>query len=280
MDPLALGQFTVGNCQKMMTPHFELCLFTVDCDLVRQASSCGVDAIIVDWEWRGKEERQKNFNTQINYHTLDDLKAVAKIATIPIICRINQVGSNTKKEIEQAISNGAGELLIPMIRTKEEVEKALDWVKNRAKVGVLLETNAAINIALEISSLPLSRMYVGLNDLSIENQRRNLFIPLINGQIDKFRPQISRPFGFGGLTFPNLGYPIPCQLLIDAMVRFDCHFSFLRRAFLKDTGGKNIGSAISQIRQAIDYSRQKSREQMLSSQSELKKRIEMQGQCV
>ena len=263
-----------------MIAHFELFLFTVDCDLVRQASSCGVDAIIVDWEWRGKEERQKNFNTQINHHTLDDLKAVAKTATIPIICRINAIGPNTKKEIEEALCHGAGELCIPMVRTKEEVEKALDGVKNRAKVGVLLETNVAMNGALEISSLPLSRMYVGLNDLCIENQSHNLFAPLANGQLDKLRPKISRPFGFGGLTLPHIGHPIPCQLLIDAMVRLDCHFSFLRRAFLKDTAGKNMGSAISTIRHAIHRSRQKSLQQILSSQSELKKRIEGAVQCI
>ncbi|MBU6383142.1 MAG: hypothetical protein KGQ49_04325 [Verrucomicrobia bacterium] len=249
-------------------------MFTVDCDLVRQANSCGIDAIIVDWEWRGKEERQKNFDTQINHHTLDDLKAVAKIATIPIICRINAISADTKQEIEAALSHGAAELLIPMVRTKREVEQALDWTQDRAKVGILIETNAAVNCAMEMSSLPLSRMYLGMNDLCVENRSPHIFTPLVNGQLDALRPKIARPFGFGGLTLPHLGHPIPCQLLVDAMVRLDCHFSFLRRAFLKDTAGKNMGSAVSQIRHAIHCSREKSFQQLLASHRELQQCVE------
>ncbi len=44
-----------------MTEKFELVLFSTDPVFIRQAVAAGVDSIIVDWEYLGKEQRQAGF---------------------------------------------------------------------------------------------------------------------------------------------------------------------------------------------------------------------------
>ena len=262
-----------------MNRPFELLLFYSDLQMVKEAVKAGVDGVIIDWEYKDKETRQNGFNTQINRHTVEDLQNLSSSVDIPVICRINPVYEGTKKEIELAIESGASEILLPMVRRKEEVEAVLDWTKGKTKVGILIETRDSVCIAAELSALPLSRVYVGLNDLSIENQERNLFLPLANGLLQTLRSNVSKAFGFGGLTLPNLGFPIPCQCLIDEMIRLNCHFSFLRRSFIHDTGGKNFISAISSIREAIQKSFDQTENQRIASHQKLLAAIEKAGAC-
>ena len=217
----------------------------------RGAIALGVDGIIVDWECHQKKARQAGADTQINRHTLADLISVRSCTGSPIICRINGFGPTTDVEIEQAIDSGANEILLPMVRTVREVETVLNRVAGRCDVGILIETVAATYIAGQLSALPIKRVYVGLNDLSIERRSQNIFIPLVDGLLESIRGRITRSFGFGGLTLPNCGFPIPCSLLMGEMARLDCHFSFLRRAFHNDIAGRDLGVEISNIRAAL-----------------------------
>ena len=228
--------------------NFEFVLFAIDPSTVRAAASAGIDAILVDWESKGKRERQQGANTEINYHTLEDLRRTRKETRTALICRLNRFFSGTKQELEQAIEAGADEVLLPMVKTATEVEQVLKWSNGRTQVGMLIETNAAIQQAEPFSSLPLSRVFVGLNDLAIERKAANIFLPLIDGSIEKIRPFFTVPFGFGGLTLPGLGFPIPCALLVQEMIRLRCSFSFMRRSFLKDIQGRSMAIEIPLLR--------------------------------
>jgi hypothetical protein len=161
------------------------------------------------------------------------------------------MGAHSVKEIHDAISCGADEILLPMVDSLEEVERALSLARGQAKVGILIETNAAVELAAELSGLPLSRIYVGLNDLAIANRDPNIFIPLASGLLDRIRSNVTTPFGFGGLTLPFLGHPVPCYLLMAEMLRLDCQFSFLRRSFLKDVPKERLADAVAEIREAL-----------------------------
>lgn len=241
-----------------MEDLFELCLFSADPLLARAAAEAGIDSIIVDWENKGKESRQAGFDTQINHQTIDDLIAVRSHTDARVICRINAIGEHSEQEIHAAVIHGADEILIPMVRTVEEVELALQLAGKRIKVGILIETNAAIEIAEELSQLPLSRIYIGLNDLAIENHDHNIFTPLADGRLERVRSLVSVSFGFGGLTLPTHGHPIPCHLFMEEMMRLGCQFTFLRRSFLKDIQGKNLSHAIRQIREGLEMARNRS----------------------
>lgn len=232
--------------------EFEFLLFSVDPAFIEPAVRAGLDGIIVDWENRNKEARQQWADTQINHHTLQDLQRVRDCTNGLVICRINQLGQTTDNEIEQVISAGADEILLPMVRTVAEVEYVLDRIDGRCELGILIETIAAVAIAEELGRLPLKRIYVGLNDLGIERGTPNIFTTVADGTLDHIQQHVKTRFGFGGLTLPNLGHPIPCRLLIGAMARLNSNFSFLRRSFQRDTSIDTLDADVMHIRSALD----------------------------
>jgi hypothetical protein len=230
---------------------FSLLLFSVDTALVRAAVKAGVSGIIVDWERAGKRARQAHANTEINVHTVEDLRAVRQATDGPVICRINAWHGGTAGEIDAAIGAGADELLLPMVRDRAEVEAALERVGGRRPLGILIETTDAVAHARELCSLPLARVYVGLNDLAIDRRAENIFEAVADGTVERVRGACGLPFGFGGLTLPECGAPIPCRLLIGEMARLSSRFSFLRRSFLRDIQGKSIEAEVPRLLEAI-----------------------------
>jgi len=231
--------------------EFELLLFSTDPGFIVPAVEAGVSGIIVDWEHIGKEGRQTSADTQINYDTADDLARVRRSTAASVICRINGFGGHTPDEVEQAVAAGVDELLLPMVRSASEVEGVLRMAGGRCRVGILVETLAAIGACQELGNLPLSRVYVGLNDLAIERGERNIFRAVVDGTVERIRGCFNVPFGFGGLTMPDRGRPIPCRLLMGEMARLGCSFSFLRRSFWNDVGRDELGKGVSAIREAI-----------------------------
>lgn len=234
-----------------MKTAFELFLFFNPRVSIDAAAASGVDALVVDWECKGKDARQKNYDTEINFHTFDDLVIARQKFPRSIVCRIDGPNHNGRREVERAIEGGATEILVPMVRRAEEVERILAYAAGRCGVGILVETREAVAIAADLASLPLTRVYVGLNDLSIERGTPNLFAPLIDGTIEELRRHFDVPFGFGGLTDPERGAPVPCRLLIGEMVRLGCHFSFLRRSFYRDAPHSDLGGVAMRIRDAF-----------------------------
>ncbi len=235
-----------------VTSSFKLMLFSASPEFVRRAVAAGVGGIILDWEHIGKKERQALADTQINCDSICDLRQVRKCTETLVVCRINGYGATTAEEIDRAIDAGADEILLPMVRTVEEVETVLDYVGGRCSVGILIETMAAVRLVEDLARLPLSRVYVGLNDLAIERKTPTIFTPLADGTLEYVRRHIRVPFGFGGLTLPDRGYPIPCRLLIAEMARLKCDFSFLRRSFYADVQDKDLAIEVPRIRAALD----------------------------
>ena len=256
-----------------MDREFKLILFSTDPSFIARAVAAGVDSIIVDWENRGKSTRQAFADTQINHDTLDDLKRVRKSTEAHVICRVNQWGPWTRLEIEDVIEAGANEILLPMVQTVEEVEGVLKQVNGRCGVGILVETRAAIDLAQNLGSLPLSLVYVGLNDLSIGRGTPNIFTPLVDGMLETVRRFFPMPFGFGCLTLPELGTPIPCRLLIGEFARMDCQFSFLRRSFHRDIQGRDMATEIPRIHEALRKAFQRTPEEVEQDRRELEEAV-------
>lgn len=239
-----------------MTPPtrtgFELALFASDLDVVRAAVAGGVETVVVDWEHEGKDVRQAAADTEINRHTADDLRAVRAATGAWLLCRLNRLGPWSAEEVEDALAAGADELLLPMVRSAAEVEQALALVAGRAGVGILVETTDAVAAAGELARLPLSRVYVGLNDLAIERGTPTIFAPLHDGLLDELRERFAAVrFGFGGLTLPEAGAPIPCRLLLAELARLRADFTFLRRSFYRDVAGRDPEQEAARIRAAV-----------------------------
>jgi hypothetical protein len=234
----------------MQTP-FQLLLFAQTGLIAAAADAAGIDGLVVDWENRGKTDRQAGFDTEINAHTREHLRRIRAATTRPIVCRLNGYGAWTSEEIEAALGDGADELLLPMVRRPDEAARALDAVRDRARLGVLIETDEAVRCRVALARLPLSRIYVGLNDLAIDRGCASIFDALVDGTVDAVRRDVDLPFGFGGLTLPHLGRPVPCHLLIQEMARLRCSFTFLRRSFLRDVAPADFAAATAQIREAL-----------------------------
>jgi hypothetical protein len=238
-----------------VSERFELALFTARPELVSAAGAAGIDTIVVDWERAGKAERQKGADTQIGSDGPEDLRRVRAATAARVICRVNRPGKGTEAEIDLACDLGADEVLIPMVEEPCEVVRALDRARGRCGVGLLVETLGAVAAAGELARLPLTRAYVGLNDLAIARGTPNIFRPVVDGLLEEVRRPFRVPFGFGGLTIPHGGIPIPCRLLIAEMDRLGCDFGFLRRSFLRDVPAEIFPDAIAGLRRELDAAR-------------------------
>ncbi len=217
----------------------DLFLFTVDPRWGADVVAAGAAGIVVDWERRGKARRQLGEGTQINADTADDLARMRAATDGRLLCRVNGYGPWTEGEVDEALARGADELLLPMVRTPEEVDRTLDLVAGRCGLGILIETQDAVIRAAELARRPLSRIYVGLNDLRIDRRSSELFMPLVDGTVDDVRAVVAQPFGVGGLTLPEGGLPVPSGLLAAELVRLGTHFTFLRRSFTADMAGRD-----------------------------------------
>ncbi len=217
----------------------DLFLFTVDPRWGRDVVAAGAAGIVVDWERRGKERRQLGEGTQINADTPTDLARMRAATDGRLLCRINGFGPWTGGEVDEAIARGADEILLPMVRTPEEIDRTLDRVAGRCGLGILVETQDAVDRAGELARRPLSRIYVGLNDLRIDRRSDQLFRPLADGTVDGVRARVAQPFGVGGLTLPGSGFPVPSDLLAAELVRLGADFTFLRRSFTADMAGRD-----------------------------------------
>ncbi|MGY1803731.1 aldolase/citrate lyase family protein [Blastococcus sp. SYSU D00922] len=217
----------------------DLFLFTVDPGWGRDVVAAGAAGIVVDWERRGKARRQLGENTQINEDTPEDLARMRAATDGRLICRVNGFGPWTADELDAAVALGADEVLLPMVRTTEEVDRTLDLVAGRCGVGILIETQDAVDRAAEFARRPLSRIYVGLNDLRIDRGSDQLFRPLVDGTVDAVRDEVDVPFGVGGLTLLGRGFPVAAGLLAAELVRLGADFTFLRRSFTADMAGRD-----------------------------------------
>jgi len=236
-----------------LVKNFELYAFTVEQALVEELADVEV-GILVDWENRGKTNRQSGFDTEINQHTEQDLVNVRNWTSQSVVCRVDRLqGVEQLRQLDICMDVGADEVLLPMVRTVEEVETVLEHVqrKSNMSVGILVETNDAIAILPDLNKLPLSRVFLGLNDLAIDSGYANIFMPLHTRAIDGMLEKIDKKVGFGGLTLPERGNPLPCRLLMASMIHLGCDFSFLRRSFMADTKCGERAEAVIQIRQAM-----------------------------
>jgi 2-keto-3-deoxy-L-rhamnonate aldolase RhmA len=242
---------------------FDLFAFCTDPALARRLDAAGVDGFVIDWERRDKDRRQHGWSTQINSETPADLRNVRRAVDRPILCRVNAPSPLMAKEIAVAISLGADEVLIPMVRSVAEVEAALDAANGDAGVGILVETDEAVALAPALGTLPLSRVYVGLNDLAIAHETTNLFRAVVDGTVDRVRAAFDVPLGFAGLTHPSRGAPVPCDLIVAALTDLGADFTFLRRSFFADLADYGADEMLGAIRSALTSERQRSAEERL-----------------
>ena len=245
----------------------------------------GASGVVVDWVRRGKGARQAGADTQINADTPEDLGAVRAAQGGTVLCRVNRWSPWTPAEIDLAVSCGADEVLLPMVRRPEEVDAALAVVAGRCGLGILVETTEAVRRVDELVERPLARLYVGLNDLMIDRGGGPLFRALVDGTVDRVATAAAGAgiaFGVAGLTLPEAGRPVPCRLVLGALARAGASFTFLRRSFWADTSGRDLAVEVPRILSAAEEATHRPPAAVAADHAELTATVAMlsEGQAV
>ena len=193
-----------------------------------------------------------------------------------LVCRVNGWDGWTPAEIDLAIALGADEVLLPMVRRVEEVDAALAHVAGRCGLGILIETTDAVRGADELLRRPLTRVYVGMNDLMIDRGCGPVFAALVDGTVDRLAVLAGVagiPFGVGGLTVPEGGHPVPCRLLAGELARLGASFTFLRRSFHADTAGRDLDVEVPRILAMVADARQRRLDRVASDRTQLERAV-------
>ena len=253
-------------------------LFSTDAAFAAAAVRAGAAGVIVDWERRGKRERQAGADTQVNADTPADLARVRAGTPGRVLCRVNGWGPWSAAEIDRAVELGADEVLLPMVRQPAEVDAALAVAGDRCGLGILVETSEAVRRIDDLVRRPVARLYVGLNDLMIDRGGRTLFAALVDGTVDRIREATPAgiPFGVAGLTLPEGGFPIPCRLLAAELARLDASFTFLRRSFCADVAGRDLAAELPRVLAAVATARRGSPGQRAADRAELETLVGLQ----
>lgn len=237
----------------MTTPAdgLELMLFTARPERARAAIEAGISTFVIDWETRGKDERQRGADLETNANTPEQLRAMAEVGGSRRVCRINGLYEQTGREVDTAVGCGATDILLPMVRSPHEVETFLRLIDGRCRAGILLETAEACGCARELARLPLDLVYVGLNDLALSRGRTCIFDALVDGTVPALRDAFPEtPFGLAGATVLDGGDPLPCLRLLEEMARLRCAFTFLRRSYRREVAGRHEPAEVARIQGA------------------------------
>ena len=204
-------------------------------DEVKKADKIGIDFIFIDLEINGKKERQGHLDTFISDHNIEDVRKVKEVLkNAKLLVRVNSIGVGSKEEIDKVIKYGADVVMLPIFKTKEEVEKFISLVDNRAKVCLLLETSEAffrINDILSVEGIDY--IHIGLNDLHLSFGLDFMFECLAGDFMEYLVNKITQKgieFGIGGVARIGEG-ELPAEIILREHVRLGSKMAILSRAF-------------------------------------------------
>lgn len=210
-------------------------------DTAMIAQKAGVDRIWIDMEYIGKEERQAGMNTVKSHHTIKDIQRLRPIVDASqLLVRVNPIHEATslycdsKEEIDNTIASGADVIMLPMFKTRHEVEKFVEYVDGRAKVQLLLETAEAVGNINEILLVPgIDEIHIGLNDLHLAYKKRFMFELLCDGTVASLCNTIREKgiiYGFGGIARVGYGM-LPAEYIITEHYALGSSAAILSRGF-------------------------------------------------
>jgi 2-keto-3-deoxy-L-rhamnonate aldolase RhmA len=225
-------------------------LFTTQPELACEAATAGIDGLVVDWERRGKQQRQRGYDFEINTQGVREVRRLVRTTALPVLVRINPPGPRTADEIRRAVDAGASEIMLPMARRADEVGRFLEMVNGSARTVVQIETQDLVDDLAALGGLPWDAAYIGLNDLKISRSATgSIWKGVADGTVRAiFDALPGRAVGFGGITVADSGDPLPFRLLFAEMIRLGCAMSFLRRSFHRDIVGRSFAMEIRRIR--------------------------------
>ena len=161
-----------------------------------------------------------------------------------------------------------------MVRSEAEVERVLTAARGRVGVGIMVETPEAVDRAASLARLGISRAFVGLLDLAVERGTPSVFTALADGTVDRLVDALApTAYGFGGLTDPTRGHPLPARLLMGEIVRGGCAFAMMRNAFVADAALTSPEAVLAAIRLELARLSRRDADEVADDRSALLARI-------
>lgn len=242
-------------------------------DEVKKADEIGIDFIFIDLEINGKKERQKGLNTFISNHSIEDIKEIKKaLKKAKLLVRINPIGVNSEKEIDKVIKYGADVIMLPMFKTKEEVEKFVSYVDGRVKVCLLLETATAFFRIDDILSVKgIDYIHIGLNDLHLSLGLDFMFECLAGDFMEHIANKITQKgieLGIGGIARIGEG-ELPAEIILKEHVRLGSKMAILSRVFRDNS--KELEKEIKKIREEYIRDLTLTKEELLENKKKIDK---------
>lgn len=241
-----------------------LMYITNDSKIATIAQDAGVDRIWVDLEYKGKEERQHGMNTVKSKHTVQDVAKLRPLITkSELMVRVNPLDDDSKEEIDSVINAGADYVMLPMFKTKADVERFVSLVDGRAKTILLLETHeAAEQLESYVDIKGIDEIHIGLNDLHLAYKKTFMFELLIDGTVDKLAETLrdhNIRFGFGGIA--RIGYGmLPAEMILTQHYNLGSQMAILSRGFCDATLVENPETIRSDFIEGVKNIRIKERE--------------------
>lgn len=190
---------------------------------------------MVDLETMGKSERQGHLDTVMNTHTVADVQNVRN--SVPkgrLMARTNPLHKGSQEEIDALIDAGADILMLPWFHSASEVQEYSEIVDGRVRIHLLAETaGAKVHLRDCCMVKGVERVHIGLNDLSLELDRRFMFELLIDGTVEQMAEdlkQASMPFGIGGVARVGEGL-LPAERILVEHARWGSDAAILSRTF-------------------------------------------------
>lgn len=204
-------------------------------EVAKIAQDAGVDRIFVDLEIIGKIERQGHLDTVISKHEIEDVSRIKEVLTSSeLLVRVNPIHEASKEEIDEVIRRGANVVMLPMFKTRKEVEKFIEYVDGRVTTCLLLETKEAVeNLQGILSVKGIDEIHIGLNDLHLAYEKKFMFELLSEGLVEDLCSAIDErgiKYGFGGIARLGQGM-LPAEYIIPEHYRLGSTRVILGRSF-------------------------------------------------
>lgn len=232
----------------------EFLQITNDVDFARRCDALDGMRLFVDLERLGKAERQAGRNTFISAHQLEDVSRIkAVLRRSRLMVRVNPPNPGSLAEVEAVLAQGADLLMLPMFRSKAQLDEFSAMVDGRVPIVALLETaDALMSIEEWIDTPGLAEVFVGLNDLHLSLGCRFMFEPLVQGHVDRVAGicmRTGKNFGFGGIARLSEGR-VPGRAVLAEHLRLGSQAVILSRTFNQPGEQLSFEAAVGELRQA------------------------------
>ncbi len=259
---------------------------TADPAYAAAAQAAGVDRVGVDFEVRGKAERQVSRPSWIAGHTLSDLAAIARVVERErLFARIHPFALGGRDELEQVLTVGASVVMLPMFTRAAQAIEFVRAVDSRAVPVLLLETESAANDldALLRSELEFE-IHLGLNDLGISRRHTSPFEMLLDPLLADISQRVAasgRRLCIGRLArMSDLSLPVPADLVCALTVALGGQGSFLSQYFAKGIDAADAGTLavhVSGVREQAQFWAQVGAQELAAALADLTAAIRGMG---